>query len=93
MTYDNGESYKGEWKSDVIDGYGEYIWPNGDRYVGNYKRGKRDGSGVMYYQNGDMFTGNWRNGMKDGQGTFTSNSTTKTGNWVRSQYVEQIRSQ
>ena len=72
----------------MIDGHGEYLWPNGDRYVGTYSKGKRNGYGVMYYQNGDIFAGNWKNGFKQGHGTFTTSTTTKSGSWIRSRFIE-----
>lgn len=48
-----GESYKGEWRDNKANGYGEHIWSTGDRYVGEWFEFLKHGHGTDYFSNGD----------------------------------------
>lgn len=30
----DGKMYSGEWKNNLMDGYGEYVWADGKKYIG-----------------------------------------------------------
>ena len=63
MLLKNGEKYVGQFKNDLIDGYGIYFYSNGKRYEGNWRKSVKEGSGVLYSSNGRVeFRGNWMNG-------------------------------
>ena len=37
MKRANGKKYEGEYKNNMMEGYGEFFWPDGQYYKGNYK--------------------------------------------------------
>ncbi len=41
MLYANGDRYAGEWKNDMMEGYGEYHFFFGDVYRGYFMEGKK----------------------------------------------------
>ena len=61
----DGIEYKGSFKCDRIDGYGEFKWKNGDSYKGQVKGGKMHGFGEYKYSNGKIYKGFFSQGQKD----------------------------
>ena len=51
-TYSDGGVYKGNFKNDLYDGYGELKFPDGRFYKGNFKNGKREGYGELKFPDG-----------------------------------------
>jgi MORN repeat len=45
ILFANGILYEGEWKNDIIDGYGMMVHPSGKIFNGEWKNGIRDGYG------------------------------------------------
>lgn len=54
--------YKGEYKNNKKDGYGELKWKKGGMYIGTFKEGKRHGYGEYKDENGILYKGKWENG-------------------------------
>ena len=78
----NGDTYEGEWKNDVVHGQGTYTFANGEKYVGNFKDGKRHGQGTYTFASGEKYVGNYKDGKRHGQGTNTFASGDKyVGNY------------
>ena len=48
----SGNTYKGEYKEDERDGYGEMKWTDGSIYQGEWSRGIQHGYGKMIFPNG-----------------------------------------
>jgi len=71
ITYDSGDTYKGEMKDGKRNGEGTYTWASGSTYVGEWKDGKRNGQGTMTWAYGDKYIGEWKEGKENGQGTKT----------------------
>ena len=44
----NSYVYKGEWKKNKKNGFGEYTDQKGNVFKGIYKNDKRNGEGVLY---------------------------------------------
>jgi hypothetical protein len=44
-TFNNGDSYKGEYKKGKFEGNGVYTWSNGSYYEGNFVNGLKHGRG------------------------------------------------
>ncbi len=38
-SFPNGDSYWGEYKDYIREGYGTFKWTDGERYKGQYKQG------------------------------------------------------
>lgn len=43
MTLDNGSVYDGEWKNNLMNGYGTFTWADGKSYSGGFLNGKMHG--------------------------------------------------
>ncbi len=63
--------YIGEFKDNIREGGGTFIYKNGNEYIGNFSDNISNGIGRMKYKNGDEYLGHWKNGKKDGHGIYT----------------------
>lgn len=61
--------YKGEFKNDLMDGYGEAYWAV-TLYEGEWKNGTMEGHGSCYWLAGICWEGEWKSGER-----------TEEGNW------------
>ena len=68
FSYENGDSYVGDWEFNEISGKGCYQWSNGDIFIGSWLSDKMQGEGVMKYASGDTYQGPWVNDEKFGLG-------------------------
>jgi len=48
LTWNNGDSFEGNWLDGVMHGYGVYTWKDSGYYVGTWTRGLKDGKGTFY---------------------------------------------
>lgn len=55
--------YKGEYKDDERDGYGEMIWTDGSRYIGQWLRGIQHGYGKIIFPDGTVREGYFENNI------------------------------
>ncbi|MBR5399969.1 MAG: hypothetical protein IK103_09295, partial [Bacteroidales bacterium] len=62
--------YDGEWKNNLKNGMGTYIYEDGGKYVGEWKDDYVSGKGVFYYANKDRFEGEFKDGLRDGFGIY-----------------------
>merc|ERR1711934_568620 len=73
-TFRNRDSYEGDWREDLMDGFGIFKWMTGARvgdvYVGEWKAGRREGKGEYTYASGDKYEGNFKNNEPHGRGKF-----------------------
>ena len=60
-VWPSGQSYEGEYKADLKDGYGSYRWKDGRRYIGDWKNNKRHGRGYVKDVDGRERSGVWEN--------------------------------
>ncbi|CAM9387194.1 unnamed protein product, partial [Phaeothamnion confervicola] len=81
---DRREHYRGFWRDDMQEGWGEHVWL-ADRppshvldthqqmcnvYRGEWHRGLRHGRGEFHYANGARYAGEWRDNCKHGRALF-----------------------
>lgn len=59
---EQGRKYKGHFKNNLFEGYGEMTYPSGERYKGQWAKGLPNGMGTRYYKNGHFDNGNWVQG-------------------------------
>ena len=83
FTWNNGDSYEGEWLDDKIHGKGILISIKDQSvYKGDFRDGKRHGKGFLRYVNGQWYDGEWRDGKKSGYGKETfQNGDKYDGYW------------
>ena len=82
-NYNNGDSYNGEWISDLPHGNGKFIYSSGKRYNGGWIKGQRSGHGNYDLGNGDSYEGEWLNDKMHGIGTFVE----KDGSYYEGSFV------
>ena len=70
-SWDNGDTYHGQWKCDEKQGRGIYKWPDGKVYDGEWQRDKAEGLGKMTYPDGAVYEGAWVEGYRCGYGVAT----------------------
>ena len=49
MVWPDKSKYEGQWKDDMRDGKGTFVYVNGDKYVGDWKADVQDGKGIYYF--------------------------------------------
>lgn len=59
-----GDRYVGQYKNELPDGLGMYVWGEksgyfGYQYIGQYKQDKRHGQGIFNWPNGEGYSGRW----------------------------------
>ena len=54
--YDNGK-YIGEFKENIRQGKGKYIWNSKDEYIGDFKNDKIEGRGIYTWENKEIYEG------------------------------------
>jgi uncharacterized protein (TIGR02145 family) len=84
-----GNSYEGNYDSDLRSGQGKMVYKNGDVYSGNWYRDKKSGFGTMTYKNGNVYTGEWSDDKKSGKGKLVyANGTIQEGDFENDSYIE-----
>ena len=59
----SGNIYKGEYREDERDGYGEMYWTDGSCYQGEWIRGIQHGYGKMIFPDGTKKEGYFENNV------------------------------
>ena len=74
--------YIGQWKNNLKDGFGMFIWKD-KIYIGFYEDDKKNGFGIYYWKNiKKAFMGFWKNGKQYGFGKLISEKKNKYGIWI-----------
>ncbi|MFA9413121.1 MULTISPECIES: hypothetical protein [unclassified Streptococcus] len=63
LTYDNGDSYKGQFKKGVFHGEGTFVSHLGWTYKGEFKNGQADGKGVLNTEDKAVYDGTFKQGI------------------------------
>jgi hypothetical protein len=64
MWTKTGDRYVGQFKKELPDGLGMYVWGEksgyfGYQYIGQYVQDKRHGQGIFNWPNGEGYAGRW----------------------------------
>jgi len=70
MTFVNGDFYSGDFKNDLRNGKGEYVWKDGSKYVGDFIDDKKEGNGKLVFANKDRYVGQFSNDKRNGKGKY-----------------------
>ena len=75
--------YKGNFKNDKYNGYGEYFYEDGKYYIGEWENGEKNGKGILYYKNNKIqYEGNFINDKFNGLGKYYyENGNFYIGEW------------
>ncbi len=74
-TYQNEDTYEGDYIDEKRSVKGKYIYENGDVFEGEYKDDVPNGVGKYYFVNGDVFEGEYKDGRQNGKGKYIWKST------------------
>jgi hypothetical protein len=75
--YENGETYRGDFKWNQRCGNGRMNYLDENFYVGEWSNDLREGFGTLNYENGNVFEGLWVKNKKEGPGLFYYGATKK----------------
>jgi hypothetical protein len=67
----DGDTYTGQWKSDMAHGVGMYTWATGSKYEGQWNMFDQEGQGTFTWANGTTYVGTWKKDREDGRGRKT----------------------
>ena len=81
-VFQSGAEYTGDWKGDVMEGYGR-LKQGEESYDGEWHQGVQSGNGVYISEDGGRYEGEWQNGDRHGQGVYKyANGDHYCGEWV-----------
>ena len=64
-----GDEYEGDYKNDLFDDKGHYIWKEtGQQYDVDYKNVLMHGKGLFEYSESEYYKGDFAKGKKEGEG-------------------------
>ena len=91
MTYQSGNYYEGNWKSNKRNGHGIMFWvTSNEKYTGNWVDNLQSGFGTHIWLDTstsnkllrNRYVGYWITGLRHGKGTFYySNGSKYEGDW------------
>ena len=64
------DKYNGNWKNDMMNGEGEYIFSSGAIYKGTFKDNLFDGEGEYIFADGSKYNGEWKANKMHGNGEY-----------------------
>lgn len=68
VFYDDGSTYKGQFKRGQKSGYGEIVYIDGSVYRGFWENDQKSGYGVIVFHDGDYYQGNFDKDKANGLG-------------------------
>lgn len=71
FTWENGDWYVGQFKNNLIEGFGIWKEIGYTLYIGSLKRGNREGYGIYLFNNGDVYEGEFKGNKMNGVGKYT----------------------
>ena len=63
MTFDNGDTYKGQFKDGAFNGSGTFTSKDGWTYEGNFVNGEPDGEGTLTTEDSIVYQGIFKQGI------------------------------
>lgn len=85
MYFKNGDTYEGEFKRGIPNGFGKFYFKNGDIHIGDFVNNKFHGYGERYIkETGYIFKGPFIRGKQDG----VFKATNHNGKTFIAQYVK-----
>ena len=66
-TWENGDTYEGDWKDNLRHGGGKYVEKEkGFTYIGQWQMDLKHGRGKMICKNGNIIIGSWKKDLEEG---------------------------
>ena len=92
VYYKNGIKYEGDFKNNVSDGNGKYIWKNGSYYIGQWIKDLKHCKGKLYYENNNIkYDGDYKMDLFDGYEKYIDqNGEYFIGQWSNGMKVKGI---
>ena len=67
FNWTSGNIYKGNYRNDEREGFGEMLWTDGSSYKGDWKNGIQHGYGIMQFSDGSSIKGYFKNNIYLGE--------------------------
>ena len=91
--FTNNRVYLGEWKSNMKDGFGEFVWAD-KKYIGYYANDKKEGFGIYYWEKmNKAFMGFWKQGKQEGFGKYMTKTKMKFGIWAEDNRIKWLENE
>ena len=74
-------SYEGQWRNNLMNGSGKFIFPDGTFYEGDFDNNKRSGQGKYSWSDEKFHIGTWKDGKQHGPGKYYKNNSLIDGVW------------
>ena len=88
QTYENGDTYTGQFIDGKKSGRGVLRTINRRVYDGGWENDLPHGFGVNTFPNGKIYKGEYKNGKPFGEGQWVySDGSTYTGKWINGEFV------
>lgn len=92
-SYDDGSSYKGNFKDGLYHDWGTFIWANGEKYEGKWNKGNRVKGTYTWPEKRKnyiyKYVGEFKNNKFEGEGTaYFVGGETWSGLWKNGEFVE-----
>ena len=87
--------YEGEFKDNMMEGFGFYLFADGKTYEGFYLNDKKHGYGVYTWVSSKKYSGWWSNGKQDGLGMLIKKDGNKIkyGLWIEGKKQEWLNNE
>lgn len=81
--YENGATYRGNYKNGKRHGEGRQVWSDGSCFEGQWSHDKTNGNGRLIHAEGDVYEGTWVDDKAHGKGKYTHfDGATYNGDWL-----------
>ena len=90
QTFDNGDTYAGDFLNGKKHGHGLLKTPTKRSYDGEWEDDLPHGYGMNTFPNGKVYRGEFRKGKPFGDGQWTySDGRTYTGKWIKGEFINE----
>lgn len=90
-SFEDGQSYQGEFKDGFSHGEGSSTLPDGIKYEGQWEKGAPHGFGVAMFPDGKQYKGEFKRSLRHGYGVMLDQdgAVTQEGYWGNDNFISE----